>query len=75
MKEEKLQLIYTQIRKYRYEKGYTQQNIADLLKISQNAYYKIENGRTKLLVGTLLSLTEIFEVNLCDFFISFNKLK
>ena len=68
MKEEKLQLIYARMRRFRHERKYSQQNIADLLKISQNAYYKIENGRTKLLVGTLLSLSEIFEVNFCDFF-------
>ena len=68
MKEEKLQLIYTRMRKLRHEKGYSQQNLADFLKVSQNAYYKIENGRTRLLVGTLISLSEIYEINLCDFF-------
>jgi len=67
MKEEKLQKIYGRIIRFRHEKKFTQQHVADCLKISQNAYYKIENGRTKLLVSTLLSLTEIFEVNLCDF--------
>ncbi len=68
MEEEILQLIYIRIRKFRHEKGYTQQNIADLLKISQNAYCKIENGHTRLLVSTLISLAGIFEVRLCNFF-------
>ncbi len=68
MKKEQLELIYVRIRKFRYQKNYTQQYVADHLKISQNAYYKIENGQTKLLVSTLLSLSEIFEVTLCDFF-------
>ncbi len=69
MEEEKLRLIYNRIRKFRHEKGYSQQNVADILKVSQNAYYKIENGQTKLLVSTLFALAEIFEVSLCDFLV------
>lgn len=68
MKEKELQLICDRIRKLRYEKGLTQERVANHLNISQNAYHKIENGRTKLLVVTLLMLTDIFKVNLSDFF-------
>jgi len=65
-KKKQLQKIYTRIRKSRTEKGYSQQFVADLLNISQNAYCKIENGQTRLLVSTLLAITEILEVKLCD---------
>jgi transcriptional regulator with XRE-family HTH domain len=61
-------LICDKIRKFRYDKGLTQEKVANHLNISQNAYHKIENGRTKLLVVTLLMLADIFEVNPNDFF-------
>lgn len=73
MKEKELQLICDRIRRYRYEKGFSQQNIADQLNISQNAYHKIENGQTRLLMKTVLLLADIFEVHLCDFFSELEK--
>jgi len=68
MKEKELQLICDKIRKLRYEKGLTQEQVANHLNMSQNAYHKIENGRTKLLVVTLLMLADLFKVNPNDFF-------
>ena len=67
-KEKQLQLVCYRIRKFRLEKQLSQQNVADQLKMSQNAYYKIENGKTRLLVSTLISLKEIFGVRMSDFF-------
>ena len=67
MKEKELQLICNKIRKLQYNKNLTQEKVANHLNISQNAYDKIENGRTKLLVVTLLMLSDIFEVNPNDF--------
>lgn len=73
MKEKELQLICNRIRKFRYEKGLSQQNVADKLNMSQNAYFKIESGQTRLLLVTVLLLADIFEVSLCDFFFGIQK--
>ena len=68
MKEKELHFICDAIRKFRYQKSMSQQQVANQLKISQNAYYKIENGHTKLTVLTLLCLVDVFGVPLRDFF-------
>ena len=67
MKKE-IQAICNKIRILRYERGLTQQKVASILDISQNAYNKIENGKTKLLVVTILCLADIFEADINDFF-------
>ena len=68
MKEKEIQVICNKIRILRYERGLTQQKVASILDISQNAYNKIENGKTKLLVVTILCLADIFEADVKDFF-------
>lgn len=68
MKEKEIQAICNKIRILRYERGLTQQKVASILDISQNAYNKIENGKTKLLVVTILCLADIFEADVNDFF-------
>ena len=68
MKEKEIQSICNKIRILRYERGLTQQKVASILDISQNAYNKIENGKTKLLVVTILCLADIFEADVNDFF-------
>ena len=68
MKEKEIQSICNKIRILRYERGLTQQKVASILDISQNAYNKIENGKTKLLVVTILCLADIFEADINDFF-------
>ncbi len=55
--------ILKRIKKYRYLSGLTQENMADMLNMSQNAYYKIEAGKTKLLVSSLLAIAETLEVS------------
>ncbi len=71
MKEKELQLICDKIRKLRYDQGLSQEKVANHLNISQNAYHKIENGRTKLLVLTLLMLADVFKVSPNHFFENF----
>ena len=69
MKEKEIQAICNKIRILRYERGLTQQKVASILDISQNAYNKIENGKKqKLLVVTILCLADIFEADVNDFF-------
>ncbi|MEQ9262186.1 MAG: helix-turn-helix transcriptional regulator [Owenweeksia sp.] len=48
----------SQIRKIRAKKGYSQEAISFDLGISQNAYSKIECGRSSLRLETLLKLSQ-----------------
>ena len=53
----------SKIRKYRTEKGYTQEFMANQLGISQNAYHKIESGQTQIKAQTLEQIADILEVD------------
>ncbi len=53
----------SKIRKYRSEKGYTQEFMANQLGISQNAYHKIESGQTQIKAQTLEQIADILEVD------------
>ncbi len=57
--------ILTRIKKLRTERSITQHEIGSRLGISQNAYYKIEKGTTKLDLVRLIQLSSILEVELC----------
>ncbi|WP_029281809.1 helix-turn-helix domain-containing protein [Pedobacter sp. R20-19] len=50
------------IRKIREYRDYTQDYLAAKLKISQNAYSKIELGYSKLTIDRLFQVSEILEV-------------
>jgi transcriptional regulator with XRE-family HTH domain len=62
----KMQLIVANIRSRRVAKGYSQQYFASRLNISQNAYSKIEIGRTPITLMRLLQIAEVLEVDLSD---------
>lgn len=56
--------IQKKLKNTRKEKGYTQQGIANLLGISQQAYQQVESGRTEdMRVSTLIKLCEILEIS------------
>ena len=55
------------IRTQREIKGFSQMYVAAKLKMSQNAYSRIELGRTKLSVNTLLAIAEILNVQVYEF--------
>lgn len=59
--------IGLKLRTLRMKRGYSQQNVADDLKISATAYSKIENGRTNITVKRLNQLAEYFSVFAADF--------
>ncbi|MCO4292465.1 helix-turn-helix domain-containing protein [Solitalea sp. MAHUQ-68] len=46
----------------RIKKGLSQHGVALRLNISQNAYWKIENGETGLSIDHLLSLADTFDI-------------
>jgi len=62
----KLNAIIFNIRTKRDIKGFSQLYVATKLKMSQNAYSKIELGRTKLTVNTLLAIAEILNMQVIE---------
>jgi transcriptional regulator with XRE-family HTH domain len=52
---------FSNIKKHRELKNYTQEYMADRLNISQNTYSKLENGGIKLTVDRLKQISEILE--------------
>lgn len=58
----KIQQILKRIKDLRYLKGFTQDNMADMMGISQNAYYKLENGITKLSLENFLKISSILKI-------------
>ncbi|QJD97110.1 helix-turn-helix transcriptional regulator [Mucilaginibacter robiniae] len=55
--------VAANIRKIREDKNYTQEYLAAKLKISQNAYSKIELGRNNITLNRLLCIAEILEID------------
>ena len=54
---------YERIREIREDKSLTQQNIADLLHISQRTYSDYESGRTRIPIDSLLKLGKYYDVS------------
>ncbi|MBT2621898.1 helix-turn-helix transcriptional regulator [Chryseobacterium sp. ISL-6] len=54
----------TKLTRLRKKKGYSQQEVADLLQISQPAYHKWETDMTHPDLENLLRVSKIFEVDL-----------
>lgn len=55
--------VAANIRKIREHRNYTQEYLAAKLKISQNAYSKIELGYTKITIDRLFHIADILEVD------------
>ncbi|MFC5282626.1 helix-turn-helix domain-containing protein [Pedobacter alpinus] len=55
-------MIGETIRIERLKKGWSQENMAHMLNISQAAYSKIESGQTKMKLTTLYEIAKILEV-------------
>ena len=55
--------VAANIRKIREHRNYTQEYLAAKLRISQNAYSKIELGYTKITVERLFCIADILEVD------------
>jgi transcriptional regulator with XRE-family HTH domain len=62
-----IEAIATDIRDVRLYKNYSQEYLANKLKISQNAYSKIEYGHTKVVtLETLRTIAEVLEIDLIE---------
>ena len=64
--EEKLKQITTNIKRYRLKKNYKQEYLASRLNFSQNAYSKIESGRTNVSLLTLFKIAEILGITIYE---------
>jgi transcriptional regulator with XRE-family HTH domain len=61
-----IEAIATDIRDVRLYKNYSQEYLAKKLKISQNAYSKIECGNTKVTLKTLIAIAEVLGIGLIE---------
>jgi transcriptional regulator with XRE-family HTH domain len=59
----KIKNVARNIRKIREYRNYTQEYLAAKLRISQNAYSKIELGHTKITIDRLFRIADILEVD------------
>lgn len=61
-----MEVIIEKIKEYRKKKGYSHENMAEELNISQVAYSKIEKNETKLTVDRLYQIATILETPVYD---------
>lgn len=54
------------LRKFRTEKGYSQEYMADRLKISQKTYSNMENEKTEITIDTLKQIADELEIDLLE---------
>jgi transcriptional regulator with XRE-family HTH domain len=59
-----LTVICEKLKSLREKHGYAQQEVADALNMSQNAYSLLENGITKLDVERLYAIAEFYKVSI-----------
>ena len=60
--------IGLKIKELRKRKGFTQEQLAELINMEQNSISVIESGRNFPTLGTLEKIAQILDVNLSDFF-------
>jgi len=61
-----LQKIGLNIKKYRVQKNYTQENLAYDADISNRTIQRLENGHNDAKVSTLLKISRILKINAKD---------
>jgi transcriptional regulator with XRE-family HTH domain len=55
---------HKKIKQFRELRNYTQEHMADQLKISQRSYSSIENGQTQLTVDRLFEISEALQISI-----------
>lgn len=55
---------YEKIREVREDRGFTQQQIADLLNIGQRTYSDYESGKTRIPLESVILLAKFYDVDL-----------
>lgn len=59
-----LPAICEKLKSLRKEHGYTQEDVADALNMSQNAYSLLESGKTKIDIERLILIAEFYMVSI-----------
>lgn len=60
--------VHEKIRLVRQAKGFTQEEVADKLKMSVNGYGDIERGETDISLSRLEQIAKLFEMSLSQLF-------
>ena len=60
--------LMARIKNARKRKGYSQYQLAQKLNLSQNAYSKLELGRSNLTLDKLFDIADILDTKVVDFF-------
>ncbi len=60
--------IAEQIKKFRKEKGFSQQEVADKLSINRVQYNRIETGKSDPTMNILQRIANVLEINVVEFF-------
>ena len=58
--------ILENIKTLRESKGYTQENMAELLEITQSSYARFERGATKTDLKTIFLIAEVLKMDIID---------
>lgn len=61
------------IRQIRLKKGFSQENVAEMLHISNTAYGDIERNTTEVTVSRLIKIAQILEVNYNELIVEISK--
>ena len=69
--QSQIQLILKHIKNTRQQKGVSQYEMSSRLNISQNTYFKIESGKTKLDLYRLIQISNILEFDISQLFQKF----
>lgn len=70
--QDKLKYISNNIKSYRTRMGYSQEKMAELMKISRATYCDYEVNTQKVKIETLQQIADILNCKLSDFFIEIN---
>ena len=69
MTEKKLMVSFgNKIRYYRNLKGWSQETLAERMKVSKNTISEVENGKKFVRARRLIQFSEIFEIDIFKFF-------
>ena len=60
--------IGNKLKKLRKQKGWSQEQVADYLSLSQSAYARMESGESSSWANNIDKICEIFEIEIEDFF-------
>lgn len=60
-------LIGIKVKKLRKERNYSQEEVADMLNVSQATYSRIENGSTSAWVNYINILSDLYKITIDDF--------